>query len=67
MAQLQALKDSDSEGAGRVNKMRIDDDLQPVETVEPVESVELDEVSDLIDSLSPEQIALLKNKLNKED
>lgn len=67
MADLQALKDLDDEGAGRVNKMRIDDDLKPVETVEPVESVELDEVSDLIDSLSPAQIALLKNKLNKED
>jgi len=42
-------------------------EVEPVETVEPVESVELDEVSDLIDSLSPQQIALLKNKLNKED
>ena len=38
-----------------------------IETVEPVESVELDEVSDLLDGLSPAQIALLKNRLNKED
>ena len=67
MAQLQALKDSDSEGAGIVNKMRIDDDLKPVETVEPIESVDMEEVTDLLDGLSPQQIALLKNKLNKED
>lgn len=57
MADLQALKNESVE-------------VEPVEIVEPVESVEsvdLDEVSDLIDSLSPQQIALLKNKLNKED
>lgn len=38
-----------------------------VETVEPIESVDMEEVTDLLDGLSAQQIALLKNKLNKED
>ena len=38
-----------------------------VETVEPIESVDMEEVTDLLDGLSPQQIALPKNKLNKED
>lgn len=55
MADLQALKNE------------VVETEECLEILEPVESVELDEVSDLIDSLSPAQIALLKNKLNKED
>jgi sulfatase maturation enzyme AslB (radical SAM superfamily) len=40
-------------------------EVEPVEIIEPTESVEMDEVSDLLDGLSPAQIALLKNRLNQ--
>jgi len=55
MAELQSLKNE------------VVETEECLEILEPVESVELDEVSDLLDGLSPQQIALLKNKLNKED
>lgn len=41
--------------------------VEPVEVVEPSESVEMEEVSDLLDGLSPAQIALLKNRLNQSE
>ena len=40
-------------------------EVEPAEIVEPAESVEMEEVSDLLDGLSPAQIALLKNRLNQ--
>jgi len=40
-------------------------EVEPVEIVEPAESVDMEEVSDLLDGLSPAQIALLKNRLNQ--
>jgi|MDTC01.3.fsa_nt_gb hypothetical protein len=40
-------------------------EVEPVEIVEPTESVDMEEVSDLLDGLSPAQIALLKNRLNQ--
>jgi hypothetical protein len=40
-------------------------EVEPAEIVEPAESVDMEEVSDLLDGLSPAQIALLKNRLNQ--
>jgi len=42
-------------------------EVEPVEIVEPVESVDMEEVSDLLDGLSPAQLALLKNRLNQSE
>ena len=58
MKELEALKNE---------VVETEECLEILESVEPIESVDMEEVTDLLDGLSPQQIALLKNKLNKED